>query len=59
MLKFVDPLSSMLCFLHFIQIYYNSPDRNALEFAFLQKATILFEQLYRAYRIIHNHPYHK
>jgi len=23
------------------------------------QATILFEQLYRAYRIIHNHPYHK
>lgn len=23
------------------------------------QATILFEQLYRAYRIVHNHPYHK
>ncbi|MHC0038706.1 23S rRNA (pseudouridine(1915)-N(3))-methyltransferase RlmH [Pseudoneobacillus sp. C159] len=23
------------------------------------KATILFEQVYRAYRIINNHPYHK
>lgn len=23
------------------------------------QATLLYEQLYRAYRIIHNHPYHK
>ncbi|MCU6794273.1 23S rRNA (pseudouridine(1915)-N(3))-methyltransferase RlmH [Paenibacillus sp. WQ 127069] len=30
-----------------------------MEMDFGLKTTILFEQVYRAYRIINNHPYHK